>query len=71
VFPRAEVKDRYEAQNDQGILKALGADDVYLAELQDKDYYRYRVHDIQWNLPESLNVSQVLAHRPEICFGAS
>lgn len=71
VFRPEEGKGRYGYQKDEGILQALGADDVFVAELRDQDYFRYQLHDIQWNDPKSLNVSQVLAHRPEICLTAS
>jgi hypothetical protein len=71
VFRPEEGKGRYGAQKNEKILEALGADDVFVAELQDQDYFRYQLHDVQWNDPKSLNVSQVLAHRPEICLGTA
>lgn len=71
VPPREKFSVKFAEETNEEILKTLGADRVYLNEFQDDDYYFYRIHDVQWNGASALNVSQVLAHRPEVCFGAS
>ena len=69
--PRDRFKVKFAEETNEEILKTLGADRVYLSEFQDDDYFFFRLHDVQWNGASALNVSQVLAHRPEVCFGAS